>query len=97
VDVEMLPQTQRDHKWTGGVCYGYREPGGKWRWNFARTPFSFDAATQKFRAHIPVERGPIDAMKLVFDYTVPQQFVSSVSVTTRNIGRTPDPIPPRPR
>lgn len=97
VEVVMLPSTQRDLEWTGGVCYGFREPGGKWYWNLTSTPFTYDSRNDRFLARIAVRRGPIDAIKLVFDYAVPPQFVSSVAFTTRAIGPRPDPTysPPR--
>jgi hypothetical protein len=96
VDVEMIPFPQRGLKWAGGVCYGYREPGGKWHWNLTATPLTYDKASDRVRAHISVQRGPIDALKLVFDYSVPRQSVSNVTFTTRAIGATPDP-PFRPK
>ena len=91
VEVVMRPSKQRDLKWTGGVCYGVREPGGKWYWNIASSPFTYDSATDRFLARIPVRRGPIDALKLVFDYSMPPHFVTSVRYTTRAIGSSPDP------
>lgn len=96
VDVEMIPHVQQGLTWSGGVCYGYREPGGMWHWNLNSTPLTYDKATDRVRARISVQRGPIDALKLVFDYSVPQQSVSAVTYTTRAIGSTPDP-PTRPR
>ena len=92
VEIEMIPIAQRGVKWTGGVCYGYREPGGKWRWNLIPTPLTYDAATDRVRGRISVQRGPIDALKLVFNYSVPRQVVSSVTFTTRAIGAGADPV-----
>ncbi len=98
VEVVMVPLTQRELKWSGGVCYGFREPGGKWGWNLRSTPLIYDTANKRFVGRIAVRRGPIDALKLVFDYTVPPQFVSHVTFTTRAIGPNPDPpyTPPKP-
>lgn len=99
VHVVMVPSEQRELRWTGGVCYGFREPGGKWYWNPVSSPLTYDAGTNRFLARIEVRRGPIDAVKLVFDYAVPPMFVSSVSFTTRAIGPSPDPqyTPPKSR
>lgn len=96
VEIVVLPSEQPDLKWTGGVCYGFRE-GGKWYWNLASTPLAFDSANNRFVARLAVRRGPIDAIKLVFDYSVPPSFVSSVSFTTRPISSKPDPVytPPK--
>lgn len=91
VEVELIPLPQKDIDWSGGVCYGYREPGGKWRWTLTSVPLTYDAATDRVRARIRVQRGPIDAFKLVFDHTVPRQSVSRVSITTRPITATPEP------
>ena len=97
VEVVILPSKQRGLKWTGGVCYGFREPGGKWNWNLTPTLLTYDSTTDRFLARIAVRRGPIDAIKLVFDYAVPPQPVASVSFTTRAIGTKPDPVysPPK--
>jgi hypothetical protein len=89
VEIEMIPLPQKDVPWSGGVCYGYRTPGGRWSWNLASTPLTYDAATDRVRARLSVQRGPIDALKLVFDGAVPRQYVSRVTVTTRPITATP--------
>lgn len=91
VEVTLAPSKQPNLKWTGGVCYGFREPGGKWNWNRTSAPFTYDSAANRFLARIAVRRGPIDAVKLVFDYDMPPQFVTSVTYTTRAIGPQPDP------
>lgn len=97
VEVVLVPSEQRELRWTGGVCYGFREAGGKWHWNLASTPLTLDSGTNRVLARIGVRHGPIDAVKLVFDYAVPPMFVSSVSFTTRAIGPSPDPqyTPPK--
>jgi len=82
VDIEMIPPTQRDLKWTGGVCYGYRKSGGGWHWNLSSTPLTYDSATGRVRARIWVKEANIDALKLVFDYSVPRQSVRTVTITT---------------
>jgi hypothetical protein len=89
VDIEMVPHPQPEMKWAGGVCYGYREPGGGWHWNLTTAPLTYDPATKLVRARISVQRGPMDALKIVFDYSVPRQFVQTVTVTTRPITTTP--------
>lgn len=96
MEVVALPPTQREIKWSGGVCYGFRE-GGKWYWNLTSTPLTYDSSSDRYVARIPVRRGPIDAIKLVFDYSVPPMYVSSVTYTTRQIGSTKDPLytPPK--
>jgi hypothetical protein len=97
VDVTVVPSSQRGLNWTGGVCYGFREPGGRWQWDLTSTPLTYDTASDRYIARIPVRRGPIDALKLVFDYSVPSLFVSTVSVTTRPMSNRPDPPYPRPK
>ena len=91
VDVAIVPTSQRGLQWTGGVCYGFRDPGGKWHWDFTRTPLTYDKATDRYIARVPLRRGPVDAIKLVFDYSVPPLSVSSVTVTTRPMSSDPDP------
>lgn len=91
VDVTLIPISQHGLNWTGGVCYGFREPGGRWHWNLTTTPLTYDSATDRVVARISVGRGPIDALKLVFEHAVPPQALSSVTVTTRPIGSRPDP------
>src|SRR5882724_6251908 len=87
----IIPTTQRAVKWTGGVCYGFRDPGGRWHWNLTTTPLTHDASSDRVVTRLTVMRGPIDALKLVFDYSVPPQAVTNVTVTTRPIGSKPDP------
>ncbi len=83
VDVEMLPLRQKDVRWAGGVCYGYRTPSGTWHWRLASTPLTYDPATDRVRARIWVKEANIDALKLVFDSSVPRQSVRTVTVTTQ--------------
>ena len=82
VDIEMMPLRQRSVQWTGGVCYGYRNRDGRWHWNLTSTPLTFDPATGRVRARIWVKEAGIDALKLVFDYSVPRQSVRTVTITT---------------
>jgi hypothetical protein len=89
VDVEMIPLAQQGVKWTGGVCYGYRKPSGAWYWNLTSTPLTYDAATGKVQARIWVKEPNVDALKLVFDYSVPRQLISSVTITTASAKATP--------
>jgi hypothetical protein len=89
VEIEMIPLAQRELKWAGGVCYGYRNPDGKWHWHLATTPLTYDPATDRVRARLWVKQANIDALKLVFDYSVPRQSVSSVTVATRPPGGGP--------
>jgi hypothetical protein len=90
LEVFMPPPQQREIKWSGGVCYGIRQDG-KWYWNLNSTPLAFDSGTNNFYARIAIRRGPIDAIKLVFDYAVPPMYVSNVTFTTRAITDKPDP------
>lgn len=83
VDIEMIPHPQKDLKWSGGVCYGYRNPSGAWHWHLAATPLTYDAATDRVRARIWLKEN-INALKLVFDYSVPRQSVSIVTLATRS-------------
>jgi len=81
VDVEMLPLAQKGVTWKGGVCYGYRKSGGAWHWNLTSTPLTYDSIKGRFRARIWVKEPDVDALKLVFDYAIPPQFVSNVTIT----------------
>lgn len=81
VDIEMIPFPQRELKWTGGVCYGYRKPSGTWYWKLVATPLIYDPASDRVRGRIWVKEADIDALKLVFDESVPRQLVRSVTVT----------------
>lgn len=82
VDIEMIPFRQKQLKWEGGVCYGYRTRGA-WHWRLATTPLVYDAATDRVRARVWIKEANIDALKLVFDYSVPRQLVRTVTVTTQ--------------
>lgn len=86
VDIELLPHPQRGLRWTGGVCYGTRGPSGKWRWNLVSTPLAYDAATDRVRARLWIQDGPINAMKLVFDNAVPRQYAQKVILVARPYG-----------
>ena len=97
VDVVLAPLDRRGPKWTGGVCYGFREPGGRWQWNLQTTALTVDPVTNRATARVLIRRGPIDAIKLVFDYKVPPHAVSSVTVTTRPMSSQADPPFTRPR
>lgn len=83
VDIEMIPFPQKDMKWEGGVCYGYRNARGAWHWHLVTTPLKYDAATDRVRARIWVKEANVDALKLVFDSSVPRQYVSAVTVTSQ--------------
>jgi hypothetical protein len=82
VDIEIIPTKQKDLTWTGGVCYGFRTTTG-WHWNLTSTPLTYDATAKLVRGRIWVKQPDVDALKLVFDYSVPTQSVRSVRVTTQ--------------
>jgi hypothetical protein len=82
VDIEIIPTKQKDLVWSGGVCYGFRTTTG-WHWNLASTPLTYDATAKLVRGRIWVKQPDVDALKLVFDYSVPTQSVRSVTVTTQ--------------
>jgi len=84
VDIELIPTKQKDLRWSGGVCYGFRTDGA-WRWNLTPTPLTYDAATQLVIGRLWVKQPNVDALKLVFDYAVPSQMVRAVRVTTQQI------------
>jgi hypothetical protein len=86
VDIELLPHPQRDLRWTGGVCYGMRGPSGKWRWNLVSTPLAYDATTGRVRARLWIKDGPISAVKLVFDNSVPRQYAQKVTLVAQPYG-----------
>jgi len=83
VDIEMIPLSQPRVTWSGGVCYGYRNSSGAWHWHLATTPLRYDSATGLVRARVWVKQNDVDALKLVFDYSVPRQAVRSVIITTQ--------------
>ena len=84
VDIEMIPTKQEDLIWSGGVCYGFRTTTG-WHWNLTSTPLTYDARAKLVRGRIWVKQPDVDALKLVFDYSVPTQSVRSVTVTTQPV------------
>ncbi len=84
VDIEMIPLKQEGLIWSGGVCYGSRTTTG-WHWNLASTPLTYDATARLLRARIWLKQPNVDALKLVFDYSVPTQSVRSVKVTTQPV------------
>jgi hypothetical protein len=82
VDIEMIPTRQKGLSWSGGVCYGFRTTSG-WHWDLTSTPLTYDATSKLMRGRIWVKQPDVDALKLVFDYSVPTQSVRSVAVTTQ--------------
>ena len=84
VDIEMIPTKQKDLIWSGGVCYGFRTSSG-WHWNLTSTPLTYDAKAHQERGRIWMKQPDVDALKLVFDYSVPTQSVRSVKVTTQPV------------
>jgi hypothetical protein len=82
IDIEMLPTAQKNLIWSGGVCYGFRTSTG-WQWRLTSTPLTYDGAAKLVRARIWLKQPDIDAIKLVFDYSVPTQSVRLVRVTTQ--------------
>jgi hypothetical protein len=82
VDIEMLPTAQKNLTWSGGVCYGFRTATG-WQWRLTSTPLTYDGAAKLVRGRIWLKQPDVDAIKLVFDYSVPTQSVRSVRVTTQ--------------
>jgi len=84
VDIEMIPTKQKGLIWSGGVCYGFRTSTG-WHWNLTSTPLTYDAKANLVRGRIWVKQPDVDALKLVFDYSVPTQSVRSVTVTTQPV------------
>ena len=82
VDIEMAPQ-KSNLKWSGGVCFGYRRAGGGWRWNLTSVPLV--QHDDRVTGRIWVKEANVDALKLVFDHTVPQHAVRRVVVTTQPI------------
>jgi hypothetical protein len=52
------------------VCFGYRDADGarQWHWEYTAAPMvQLDAATRRYHGHLVISKGPIDAVKLVFD------------------------------
>jgi hypothetical protein len=84
IDIEMIPTKQKDLIWIGGVCYGFRTTTG-WHWNLTSTPLNYDAKANLVRGRVWVKQPDVDALKLVFDYSVPTQSVRLVRVTTQPI------------
>jgi hypothetical protein len=83
IDIEMLPFPQKEFKSEGGVCYGFRNPQGEWQWRLSTTPLTYDAGSGRVRARLWVKQANVDAVKLVFDSSMPRQYVTSVTVTTQ--------------
>jgi hypothetical protein len=82
IDIEMAPQ-KATANWSGGVCFGYRRSGGGWRWNLASVPLV--QKDGRVTGRIWVKEPNVDALKLVFDHSVPQHAVRRVVVTTQPI------------
>jgi hypothetical protein len=81
LDIELTVQEAANPPWTGeDVCFGYREPAGRWHWDQRRVTFTQDAATQRWHALLDVTRDA-DAIKLVFGYGVPKLPLSRITYT----------------
>ncbi|MEA2747109.1 MAG: hypothetical protein QOI41_1252 [Myxococcales bacterium] len=84
VDLEVLPgRSLSASDLAGGVCYGYRVEGGAWKWKFAVQPFTYDTASDRWRAHLAGPEGPLDAIKLVFGRNVPSMALARVTYRAR--------------
>lgn len=71
VDVEMLPRTdaEKTPAWTGGMCFGYRTLDGGWHWRVDPVLLKYDPGSDRIHGRVPVEEGPVDAIKLIFEST----------------------------
>jgi hypothetical protein len=68
LDVELEPAATVVPTTDEGACFGYREVGGGWRWNWDASPLTLNTATQRLQSHLVIQKGPIDALKIVFSY-----------------------------
>lgn len=67
VDLEIMALTpEKKPSWTGWACIGVRTVDA-WEWSVEKVPLKYDPVTDLLRARIPIERGPIDAVKVAFD------------------------------
>jgi hypothetical protein len=82
VDIELAPAVSSNPVASGGVCYGFRTSTG-WQWRLAVTPLTYDATGKRLRGRIWVKEPNVDALKLVFDYSLPGQTMRTVQVTTQ--------------
>ena len=82
VDIEFAPAMSSNPVSSGGVCYGFRTSTG-WQWRFATTPLTYDATRKRLRGRIWVKEPNVDALKLVFNYSLPRQTLRAVQVTTQ--------------
>ena len=82
VEIETLPHVQPDLPWQGGVCYGVRALDGTWSWYLATVPLEREG-DGRVHARLPIDRGPIDAIKLVFDARMPIHYAHSVTLFAR--------------
>lgn len=73
-----------------GVCFGYRDADGarQWHWQYTAAPMvQLDAATRRYHGHIVISKGPVDAIKLVFDASG-RGFVPRVTFLARPMAAT---------
>lgn len=90
VDVELAPLGQQEIRWSGGVCYGTRTSDGKWHWRLASVPLQMTEDRSAVRARVWIKEPGIDAVKLIFDNSVPRHELRRIRVVT--FPRIPPPV-----
>ncbi|NOU31031.1 MAG: hypothetical protein HOO96_24295 [Polyangiaceae bacterium] len=68
LDLELEPGAAVVPTSDEGACFGYREVDGGWSWSWKASPLTLNVATNRLQSHLVVQKGPIDALKIVFNY-----------------------------
>jgi hypothetical protein len=53
---------------SGNVCFGYRDTEQNWHWDGGVTAVVYEASSDTFHAHIPINEGPIDGLVINSDW-----------------------------
>lgn len=64
------------------LCFGVRSASGGWRWDQTHRRATWDAATSRYRVTLPVDAGPIDALRIMFASGTGSRRITEVTINT---------------
>lgn len=67
---------------SGSMCYGYRL-GGAWYWDLTPRQATWDPATQTYQLRLTIQKGPIDALKVLSNNGQAHRFLDRMVLATK--------------
>jgi hypothetical protein len=67
---------------SNGMCYGYRLSGA-WYWDTEPRTATWDAATSTYRLKLTIDKGPIDAIKILSNNGQAPRYLDRMVLTTK--------------